>query len=192
MQGSSLRIIREEHWALAAMLKSSRMMVERGPGEDRESFFEVMRAMLLYIDEFPERLHHPKETELLFPRVVQVAPETALTVARLDQDHVFTESAVHNLMRLLVGWEMIGESRREVFTSTFFRYVDLYLEHMRMEEKEILPMAKKHFTPEDWAELDAAFEANRDSISGQKAPEQEYEALFARIVQMAPAPIGLN
>lgn len=192
MHGSSLRIIREEHWALAAMLKSSRMLVERGPGEDRESFFEVMRAMLLYIDEFPERLHHPKETELLFPRVVQVAPETALAVARLDQDHEFTERAVHQLMRLLVGWEMIGESRREAFLGTFFRYVDLYLEHMRMEEKEILPAAKKHFTAEDWAELDAAFEANRDSISGQKAPEQEYEALFARIVQMAPAPIGLS
>lgn len=192
MHGSSLRIIREEHWALAAMLKSSRMMVERGPREDRQAFFEVLRAMLLYVDEFPERLHHPKETDLLFPRVVQVAPETALTVARLDQDHVFTEQAVHQLMRLLVAWEMIGDTRREAFMATFYRYVDLYLEHMRMEETEILPVAKKHFTPEDWAELDAAFEANRDSISGQKAPEQEYEALFARIVQMAPAPIGLR
>lgn len=192
MRGSSLRIIREEHWALAAMLKSARMMVQRGPQEDQQGFFEVLRAMLLYIDEFPERLHHPKETELLFPRVVRVAPETALTIARLDQDHEFTERAVPRLMRLLVAWEMIGDSRREAFTATFLRYVNLYLEHMRMEEAEILPVAQKFFTPQDWDELDEAFEANRQSITAQKAPEQEYEALFARIVRMAPAPIGLS
>ena len=192
MRGSSLGIIREEHWALAAMLKSARMMVQRGPQAERQEFFEVLRAMLLYIDEFPERLHHPKETELLFPRVLRVAPETALTIARLDQDHEFTERAVPQLMRLLVAWEMIGDSRRQDFTETFLRYVNLYLEHMRMEEAEILPVAQKHFTAQDWDELDQAFEANRESITAQKAPEQEYEALFARIVRMAPAPIGLS
>jgi hypothetical protein len=34
--------------------------------------------MLLHIDEFPEILHHPKETELLFARVAKAAPETAV------------------------------------------------------------------------------------------------------------------
>jgi hemerythrin-like domain-containing protein len=28
----------------------------------------VLRSMMFHIDEFPERLHHPKETELLFPK----------------------------------------------------------------------------------------------------------------------------
>ena len=31
--------------------------------------FALLRAMLFYVDEFPERLHHHKEDELLFPRV---------------------------------------------------------------------------------------------------------------------------
>jgi hypothetical protein len=31
--------------------------------------FDVLRAMLFYIDEFPERLHHTKESELLFPKL---------------------------------------------------------------------------------------------------------------------------
>lgn len=192
MAGSSLKIICEEHSALAAMLKSGRMMVERGPRDDGRAFFEAMRGMLLYIDEFPERLHHPKETDLLFPRVVRVAPETAETIARLDQDHVYTERTVRELMRLLVAWELIGESRRKAFAAAFLQYVDRYLTHMRIEEAEILPAARQYLTAADWAELDAAFETNRDSISGPTAPAVEYEQLFSRVVRIAPAPIGLS
>nr|MBP6851606.1 hemerythrin domain-containing protein [Rhodoferax sp.] len=74
MTHESLRIIRDEHSALAAMLRSLSMMVQQGPGDDAQQYFDVMRAMLFYIDEFPERLHHPKESNLLFPKVVRVAP----------------------------------------------------------------------------------------------------------------------
>ena len=56
MKHTSLQIIRDEHSSLAAMLQSMRMMVERGPADKPENFFDVMRAMLFYIDEFPERL----------------------------------------------------------------------------------------------------------------------------------------
>ena len=73
MKHRSLEIIRDEHSSLAAMLQSMRMLVDRGPGDDPKNFFDVLRAMLFYIDEFPERLHHPKETELLFPRVAAAA-----------------------------------------------------------------------------------------------------------------------
>ncbi len=49
----SLQTIRDEHASLAAMLQSMRMMVERGPSESRTNFFDVVRAMLFDIDEFP-------------------------------------------------------------------------------------------------------------------------------------------
>ena len=71
MSHASLRIIREEHAALAAMLRSPQLIVERGPKTDVDRFFSVLRAMLFYVDEYPERLHHPKETELLFPKVAK-------------------------------------------------------------------------------------------------------------------------
>ena len=192
MTPSSLKIIRDEHSSLAAMLQSTRMLVERGPQDDARGFFDVLRAMLFYIDEFPERLHHPKETELLFPRVLKAAPETATAIARLDHDHEYTEKAVRDLQHLLIAWELMGESRRAAFTKAFTRYVDLYLSHMHLEEQEILPAAVKHLTAEDWQALDAAFEANRDPLTGHYAPEKDYERLFSRIVMAAPAPIGLG
>jgi hypothetical protein len=38
--------------------------------------FDVLRAMLFYIDEFPERLHHTKESELLFPSCANARPSS--------------------------------------------------------------------------------------------------------------------
>ena len=75
MKKQSLHIIRDEHASLAAMLQAMMQLLERGPAQDAQNFFDVMRAMLFYIDEFPERLHHPKESNLLFPKVVKKAPE---------------------------------------------------------------------------------------------------------------------
>lgn len=64
------QVIRDEHASLAAMLQSLAMMVRMGPGDERAAYFEVVRAMLFYIDEIPEKQHHPIESSLLFPRVV--------------------------------------------------------------------------------------------------------------------------
>ena len=192
MRHRSLDIIRDEHSSLAAMLQSMRMLVDRGPGRDARQFFDVLRAMLFYIDEFPERLHHPKETELLFPRVARAAPEVGVAVARLDRDHEYTEKAVRDIQHLLLAWELLGETRRQAFVDGFTRYVDLYLAHMQLEEQEILPAAERHLSEADWQALDQAFEQNCDPLTGKYKPDPVYEQLFARIVRTAPAPIGLG
>jgi hemerythrin-like domain-containing protein len=143
MKHTSLQIIRDEHASLAAMLQSMRMMVDRGPADNAENFFDVMRAMLFYIDEFPERLHHPKESNLLFPRVAKAVPHVMGTVDRLERDHMHSEKSVRDVQHLLLSWELLGDSRRQAFTDAFKQYVDAYLEHMRLEEEVILPEAEK-------------------------------------------------
>jgi len=79
MRRSALLIIRDEHASLSAMLRSL-LPCWTGPEPDgidqHERFFDVLRAMLFYIGEFPEKQHHPKESNLLFPRVARVAPAT--------------------------------------------------------------------------------------------------------------------
>ena len=192
MVHESIRIIHDEHTTLAAMLRSIGMMVERGPGTEPESFFDVLRAMLFYIDEFPERLHHPKESELLFPSVARLAPETRETIDRLEQDHAHGESNVRALQHLLLAWELVGESRRIAFENAVKKYLTFYLEHMRLEESVILPAAQKVLSDADWKELDAAFATNCDPLTGKYPRDPAYEKLFTRIVSRAPAPIGLG
>lgn len=196
MVHESIRIIRDEHVALAGMLRSLRAMVERGPSRstpsllEPENYFDVLRAMLFYIDEFPERLHHPKESDLLFPRVARMAPETMETIVQLEQDHATSEADVRKLQHLLLAWELLGDSRRPIFQQAVKSYLDSYLKHMLLEETVILPAAIRVLNDADWEELDAAFATNCDPLTGKYPRDPAYEELFKRIVMRSPALIG--
>jgi hemerythrin-like domain-containing protein len=191
MSHAALRIIHEEHVALSAMLRSIVLLLQQHRRQGTLPDFAALRAMLFYVDEFPEKRHHLKESQLLFPMLRARAPEASAVLDRLDQDHAQGEKAIRDLHHGLLAFEMLGESRREIFERAVERYADFYFEHMSVEEKQVLPLAEKLLTEPDWAKLNAAFDANRDPLTGHR-PEQEYEALFSRIVNLLPAPIGLG
>ena len=192
MSHESLRIILEEHVALNAMLRSLTLMVERGPKRDTDTFFSVLRAMLFYVDEFPERLHHPKETDLLFPKLRRSSPQISADLDRLDREHAKGEVAIRELQHLLLAWELLGETRRGAFEGACLRYVNFYLEHIRLEETLILPQAERCLSAAEWQELDEAFASNRDPLTGRYPPDPAYERLFTKILLKAPAPIGVG
>ncbi len=192
MSSISLRTIREEHASLAAVLHSLRLMLDQGPGDEPAAFFDVMRAMLFYIDEFPERQHHPKESQWLFPKVAERSAEAAKAIEQLDRDHAGGEAAVRELQHLLVGWELMGDARREAFAQALERYVRFYLEHMRLEETVVIPAAQQHLQAADWEAMDAAFASNTDPLAPGQPRDPAYDRLFTRIVMRAPSPIGLG
>ena len=191
MAGTALRIIRDEHVAVAAMLRSLEMLVLRGRGLHPEKFFDTVRSMLFYLDEFPQRRHHRHESALLFPPLARCAPELNPVIDRLQIDHAAGESRVRELQHLLLGWEILGVTRKQAFCDALHDYVRFYLEHMQIEETQLLPTAQAKFTPQDWAKLDAAFEADQDPLAGGKL-DPIYDELFTRIVMKAPAPIGVG
>lgn len=192
MAQDCIKVIQEEHTALAAMLRSMLMMLERGPGDEPENFFDVMRAMLFYIDEFPERLHHPKESDLLFPRVARHSPQVMTVVEQLERDHMKGETAVRELQHLLLAWELMGDGRRKRFEDELRRYIDFYLDHMRLEETVIIPEARKVLDEGDWKALDEAFLSNADPLVNPSLRDPAYDRLFTRIVMRAPSPVGLG
>ena len=77
------------------------------------------------------------------------------------------------------------------------RYAEL-AERMRDESNEDLAglfagmaaLEAGHLAPEDWKAIDAAFAADRDPIAGMQ--QRDFEKLFARIVSLAPDPVGLG
>ena len=191
MRPHALQVIQDEHQAVSAMLRSLNMLLRQARDSRRPPPFDVLRAMLFYVDEFPERLHHTKESQLLFPRLRERCPEIAPTLDLLDADHGRGEAAIRELGHRLLAYEVMGEPRREAFEKACAAYVDNYLRHMALEDSRVLPAAREHLTAADWAELDAAFAANRDPLTGHPASD-EYAPLFRRIVDTAPAPVGLG
>jgi hemerythrin-like domain-containing protein len=185
------RIIREEHRALGAVLRTLMMVVRDARYGRSEPPFRAMRAMLLYIDEFPERLHHVKESGMLFPRLRECTGEADAVLARLDSDHRGGQASVRQLQHKLAAWEFLGDTRRHDFETALESHTAFYLEHMRIEEAEVLPLAERCFCDADWLILDRAFGAHRDALTGSQ-PDAPYVELFRTIVSITPAPFGVG
>ena len=188
---AALNVIMGEHQALAAMLRSLNLLLAQAHRDQRPPDFAVLRAMLFYVDEFPQKRHHRQESELLFPKLLQRAPGLATVVQELEAQHAQGEAAVRELEHALLAFEVMGESRRAAFEQAAQVYTRNYLEHMALEEREVLPAARRCLHVADWAELNAAFTANEDPLTGH-LPSGEYEPLFRQILMQAPAPIGLG
>jgi hemerythrin-like domain-containing protein len=188
----AVRVIRAEHDALSAMLRTLPLLLEAQRRAGMPPDFGALRAMLFYVDEFPERLHHTKESELLFPKLRALAPELRGTLDELDADHAQGERAIRELQHTLLAWEQMGEPRREKFEQQLRVYTVRYLNHMRREETELLPRAMTALSAADWAELDEAFGSHVDPLApraGQPVDEA-YALLRQRILAALPAPLG--
>ena len=133
MSHAALRIIHDEHAALSAMLRSIVLLLGQHRRNGTLPDFAALRAMLFYVDEFPEQRHHRKESELLFPKLRARTAEAGAVLDRLDEDHARGESAIRELEHALLAFEMMGESRRADFEEAAQRYVDVYGQHMALE-----------------------------------------------------------
>ena len=196
MTHASLTIIRHEHHALSGMLRSILLLLGEHRRHGTLPDFGALRAMLFYVDEFPEKLHHPKESALLFPKLRGHSAHSDQVLDRLDRDHGRGEHAIRELEHALLGFEMMGETeagepRRATFETAMHLYVRFYLEHMHIEETEVLPLAEAVLGAADWAELDTAFLSNRDPLSGFDAVAA-YQPLFKKVLSALPATSGVG
>ena len=182
--------------ALSAMLRSILLLLGEHRRRGSVPDFDALRAMLFYVDEFPEKLHHPKESSLLFPKLRGHGAHNDEMLDRLDRDHARGEHAIRGLEHALLGFEMMGdgdqrEQRRATFETAMHLYVRFYLRHMQIEETEVLPLAETVLGADDWTELDAAFLTNRDPFAGFEA-DAAYQPLFRKILAALPGDSGIG
>ena len=186
----AVSILKSEHRSISAVLHALKELARMAHDATARPRFQVLRSMLRYVDEYPEKLHHPKEDKYLFARLVARAPETRLLVEELQAQHEEGERLIRELERALLfmeeGWPVGAREFRKAVDA----YAEFHWKHMRKEEQQLLPLAERHLTEEDWKAIDAAFAANRDPIAGMQ--ERDFEKLFARIVALAPDPVGLG
>src|SRR5262245_51750375 len=107
MTHKAIEIIRGEHAALAAMLRSILLLLAQHRRDGTLPDFAVLRAMLFYVDEFPEKRHHRKESELLFPKLRARTPLQRELLDHLDLDHARGEVRIRDLEHALLAFEMM-------------------------------------------------------------------------------------
>lgn len=187
---NALGILRAEHQSLSAVLHGLGTLAQNARNPSQRPDFAVFHAMLRYIDAFPERMHHPKEDKFLFARVVARAQEARPMVDRLRAEHVRGAELIRSLEQALRELEAGWPDGADRFATLVEAYSRFHWDHMRAEEDLLMPLAERVLLEEDWRVIDAAFAGNNDPIADLRA--NEFSGLFTRIVNLAPAPIGLG
>lgn len=186
----AIRIIHDEHRSISAILSGLTSLAALAQDAKVRPEFEVLRAMIYYIDAFPERMHHPKEDQHLFARLLQRDPGARALVQGLQAEHVAGVQLVRDLERALMDFEQAWPKGAKKFAAAVEAYSQFHWDHMGKEENELLPRARKALTAEDWAAIGTAFAGNQDPIADLR--EKDFDKLFQRIVNLAPAPVGLG
>ena len=186
----AIRIIYDEHRSISAVLSGLKELARMARDRTARPDFAVFRAMVYYIDAFPERMHHPKEDMHLFARLLIRNAGARALIDDLQTEHIKGARLVRDLEQALLAFEQTWPEGAERFAAVVEAYAQFHWNHMRREENELIPLAEKALLPEDWAAIDAAFAGNDDPIADLR--EKDFGRLFQRIVALAPAPVGLG
>src|SRR6185295_18561501 len=101
----AIRKIQEEHRSIAAVLHGLKQLARDAQDTRIKPGFDVLRAMIRYIDEYPEQLHHPKEDQVLFPRLLARCAEAKPLLEQLEAEHKEGARLVRELERALLFFE---------------------------------------------------------------------------------------
>jgi len=187
---NAISTLLDEHRSLAAVLHGMRYLVREIETRRMRPDFGLLGAMVYYIDTFPERFHHPREDSYLFSRLRARAPAAQPLIARLEAEHVASREKMRDLAQALERYRGGGEREFAAFRDALDAYANFQWKHMRAEEEELLPIARAELDADDWKAIEAGLREATDPLEGARA--FDYDALFRRIVTLAPPPIGVG
>jgi hypothetical protein len=140
-------------------------------------------------------VHHEGEDELLWSPLEQRAPSCALHVAQMRAQHATVQAQLAEADALLAEWMRTADPATGARLAAAFDeiYATLTL-HLRREVVEIVPIAEKVMTKEEWAKLG---EHGQGAIPMSRllpqlgfllasSPEAERKAFWAESLPMPP------
>jgi branched-chain amino acid transport system ATP-binding protein len=188
----ALDILHREHRAIIAVLHCLEKVVEETRERKLAPEFDFFEAVISYMRDFPDRLHHPKEDEYLFKALRKKAPDLSPVLDELHQQHVEGDRLLSALGWKLEDWRNSPDD--ETIANDFCAQVDAYIDfqrkHAAREERTVMPESRERLDDDDWAAINAAFLDNDDPIFGTRTRDV-YAKLFSRVVSLAPQPWGL-
>ena len=183
----AIQIIQDEHrklWRVASTINIVADEMDAGSPVPTPFF----HAVFDYIEGFIDHAHHPKEDDFLFRLLRQRSDKAEAVLLQLEADH---QHGPATLRAVRTDLARAAQGNCGAFTAALRSYTKNLEEHIRTEERDILPLAREVLLAEDWVVIDKAFADNDDPLFGQQATEQ-YRELYHRIVALAPESVGLG
>ena len=186
----ALALIKDEHRSLAAVVHALQYLAARMEKGDKPDS-TLLGAITHYLLQFPEKLHHPAEERFLFDPLRARTKEAREVLDKLTAEHA---AGAEREAKLLAALNALAVGTAEAvagFRRAVEEYANFYWAHMMTEETLILPLAERMLDETEWTAAFEGFAANHDPMYGPDTANQ-FDALFHRIVHMAPSPIGLG
>lgn len=179
-----LALLEEEHGNFARLLRQFEAQLELfrvGGLPD----YELMRDIMLYMQQYPDQVHHPREDRIIERLLQRVHGRQLQRLRHLIQDHERMAAQATELVAALgnIGGDAVYP--RETVIAKAQAYAAGLRAHMSEEEQTLLPLAREHLTPSDWAALARAMPEGEDPLAAARI-DAAHRALFARMGARAP------
>jgi hemerythrin-like domain-containing protein len=184
----AVRRIKAEHRSLARVIGAMQALVTRWRAPDATPDIGLFDALLAYVENVPDRLHHPKEDTVLFPAIRRRSEAGNALIDELAREHARGAKLIAEARAALPALTRRDPNAVEQLATAVDEFAEFYWWHMRKEEDRLLPIACTCLSDDDWCEIGAAFESNTDPLFGPDRDAQ-FARLYERIVALTPPPL---
>ena len=173
--------LRTDHRNMALLLDLLEMETERLAASG-EPDYDLMRDIMLYMTEYPDVVHHPKE-DLIYQRLRSLHPEIDDDLKRVETDHQNIEKSGLTLKNDIEAMSVGADLNRDEIIDNLRQYIGQLREHMYWEEKELFTLADELQSDGDWSAVVLKNDEIGDPLFGPWV-ERKYRRLLARIQRL--------
>jgi len=146
----------------------------------REPDYRIMLSIVVYIQEFPEQVHHPME-DAIFSILIEHGEDQEELARKLITDHTEIEGITRRLRNLIESHardEYVIKDELERELSTF---LSRQRRHLYVEEMLVYPQVSRVLTKQDWSRVAAMVPLLDDPVFGERT-RGDYERLY-RVIE---------
>ena len=172
--------LRGDHRNMAQLLDLLDAEIDRLTASG-EPDYGLVRDIMLYISEYPDAVHHPKE-DIVYRHIKSLRPEIHTELERVETDHQYIEESGLKLRNGIEAISIGANLNRDELIDKFRHYTEQLREHMYWEETELFSLADELQHYGDWSEVVLKNNEISDPLFGSRV-ERKYRRLLARIQQ---------
>lgn len=174
-----------EHQTLAAVLQTVKQLALQIAHAPRADDLRATRAMLVYLADYPQRVHHRREETELFARLRGRDAALDRVLERLAREHDDSLATVLRVAHQLNRVEFGSAVERARYAAAVERFVADWYAHIDAEEREVLPAAERLLDDADWQSIADELARERDPLHGLP-PDAPFDELLKQIVRILP------
>lgn len=148
---------------------------------DSDVDLSLMMSIVVYTQEYPERVHHPLE-DAAFSKLLEYDSESRDLIRALMQDHTELERITRSLRDALETFIALKVFNKNQLLMELMTFLSRQRQHLLTEEARVYPLLRRYLTTDDWQELGAGIGGIDDPIFGNRE-RTEYKLLYEQLTQ---------